>query len=124
LASTKRGALKCPVAIAQRRPDAVKAESNDVVEAVVIQIDHKPGMLVHFPASGFEAELGIHHVGILESAIAIAQGCPHSALSETDDVRKPAVSEPGEKPRMFFNPPSLGDCNVHDAPAAQCPGEN
>jgi hypothetical protein len=90
IAQHEERVLKGPVAIPERRPNAVKAKSNDVGEAILVQIDQKSGMLVHLPASGLEAEVGIHDVGILKCAIAVAERHPHAALAEADDVRESA----------------------------------
>src|SRR6266436_1073776 len=95
--------LKSALAITDGRPHTVVAKSNDVIDTVVIQISHEPGMLIYLPASSFQTELGVYNVGTSECAVAIAQRYPHSALAEADDVGESAVRESSENAGMLFN---------------------
>ena len=119
----KSRGLKGSVAVSDRRPNAVVAEADHVGEAVLVQIREKPWVLVDLPASGVEAEIGVHDDRILERAFAVPERRPHAAGAEGDDVGKAAGCQRPEKAGMLVHPPSERDGEVYDAPAAHCPGD-
>jgi hypothetical protein len=85
------GRLEGAVAVAEGRPDAIKAEPDHVIEAVVIQVGEESGMLIDLPAAGFETELGVHDIGLLEGPVTVAERCPHAALAEPNNARMAAT---------------------------------
>ena len=111
--------LKCTIAVADGRPDASIAESDDVSQSVTVKVDDESWVLVNLPRPRQVAEIGNDHPRSLKAAVAIAERRPHSAIAETDDIGKTAVRQLGEKPRVFLDAPSQLDRDIHCAPATQ-----
>ncbi len=100
------GTLEGAVAVAQRHPDALVAEADDVRAAVAGEVGQEARVLLHPPTARAVAEVRHHELWGGEGGVAPVQGDPGARLAEADDVGAAVAREVGEEAWVFLHPPS------------------
>jgi hypothetical protein len=109
IAEILHDALRRPepaVAVAERDPNAIVKEADDVGDAVAAEIDDITYMAIHSP-SLVVAEVredGSRRVG--EGPVAVAERDEDAGIPEADDVLAASIAKVGEEARMPVDAPS------------------
>ena len=72
VAQAKNRCLKRAIASAKSGINAGVSESDDIGQAVIIEVHDKAGMLVDSPASSLVSQVGDNYVGRLKASVTIA----------------------------------------------------
>src|ERR1700751_4339239 len=100
-----KGLAERAIAIAQSDPNAVFAESDNVGESAVGQVDKKSRVTADAPIL-VVAVVSDCDFRPLKSSVPVANGRPHIFVAESNDVGETISVEVNNEARMLINPPA------------------